>query len=210
MLKIVIVDDHQVVRLGLRYLLESHSRFQVVGEAGSTRDAVEQVLLLQPDVVLMDVRLPDGSGVEACRTIVESNKAIRVIILTSFTDEEDIFSAIVAGASGYLLKQIDGDELIRAIEKVGSGESLLDPGITGKVMQRMKDLARGDDPQKELTPQEKRILCLISEGKTNRDIGEILALSEKTIKNYVSAIFNKLDINNRAEAAVYAVKHLLR
>lgn len=210
MLSVMIVDDHQVLRYGLHHLLDSHPGIKVIGEAGSAREAVEQASCLKPDVILMDVRLPDGSGVEACRQIVESGLGSKVIILTSFTDDEDIFSAIMAGARGYLLKQIDADELIRAVEKVGRGESLLDPVITGRVMQRMKNLVRGDEQHNELTPQEKRILCLIAEGKTNREIGESIKLSEKTVKNYVSTILTKMNFSNRAEAAVYAAKHLIR
>ena len=210
--RIVLVDDHEVVRLGLKSLLERHPQFDVVGEAGSAREAVEQVATLKPEVVLMDIRLPGTSGIEACEEIVNKFPGTRVIMLTSYADDEMLFSAIRAGASGYLLKQIGSDELIRALEAVSRGEALLDPAVTQRVFQEVRRAVKEEEASAfaHLSQQEKHVLLLVSEGKTNREIAKSLFLGEGTVRNYVSSILSKLGVNNRAEAAAYAVQHNLR
>ena len=210
--RIVLVDDHEVVRLGLKSLLERHPQFEVVGEAGSAREAVEQVASLKPEVVLMDIRLPGTSGIEACEEIVSKFPGTRVIMLTSYADDEMLFSAIRAGASGYLLKQIGSDELVRALEAVSRGEALLDPAVTQRVFQEVRRAVKEEEASAfaHLSQQEKHVLLLVSEGKTNREIAKSLFLGEGTVRNYVSSILSKLGVNNRAEAAAYAVQHNLR
>jgi two-component system response regulator DevR len=207
-MRILIVDDHEVVRQGLRSLLERQQGFEVVGEAGSVAEAVEAALRLSPDVVVMDVRLPDGSGVEACRDIRAAQPRIRVLMLTSYPDEEAVFDSIMAGASGYVLKQVRARELVEAIRRVGQGESLLDPTVTQKVLERLRRGAwsHPSPPTPPLTPQEEKILALIAEGKTNKEIAAQLLLAEKTVKNYVSSILDKLGMARRTEAAVYYVR----
>lgn len=211
-LRIVIVDDHEVVRLGLRTLLDRHPDFTVVDEASTAREAVEKALRLQPDVVVMDVRLQGGSGIEACRQITAETPQIKVIILTSYAEDEILFDAISAGAAGYVLKQIGGDDLVRAIERVGRGEALLDPSLVQKVFARVREAARKEEAAAfaELTDQELRVLAQVAEGKTNREIAKALYLGEGTVRNYVSSILSKLGLTNRAEAAAYAVEHNLR
>jgi two-component system response regulator DevR len=211
-LRIVIVDDHEVVRLGLRTLLDRHPDFTVVDEASTAREAVEKTLRLQPDVVVMDVRLQGGSGIEACRQITSEASQIKVIILTSYAEDEMLFDAISAGAAGYVLKQIGGDDLVRAIERVGRGEALLDPSLVQKVFARVREAARKEEAAAfaELTDQELRVLAQVAEGKTNREIAKALYLGEGTVRNYVSSILSKLGLTNRAEAAAYAVEHNLR
>lgn len=211
-LRIVIVDDHEVVRLGLRTLLDRHPDFTVIDEAGTAREAIEKTLRLQPDVVVMDVRLQGGSGIEACRKIVEQAPDIKVIMLTSYAEDEILFDAISAGAAGYVLKQIGGDDLVRSIERVGRGEALLDPSLVQKVFARVREAARKEEAAAfaELTDQELRVLAQVSEGKTNREIAKALYLGEGTVRNYVSSILSKLALTNRAEAAAYAVEHNLK
>jgi two-component system response regulator DevR len=210
--RIVLVDDHEVVRLGLKSLLERHPQFEVVGEAGSAREAVEQVAALKPEVVLMDIRLPGTSGIEACEEIVNKFPGTRVIMLTSYADDEMLFSAIRAGASGYLLKQIGSDDLVKALEAVSRGEALLDPAVTQRVFQEVRRAVKEEEASAfaHLSQQEKHVLLLVSEGKTNREIAKSLFLGEGTVRNYVSSILSKLGVNNRAEAAAYAVQHNLR
>ncbi len=211
-LKIIIVDDHEVVRLGLRTLLERHPDFKVVGEAANAREAVQKTQLLRPDVVIMDIRLPGGSGIDACRKIVEQVPEARVIMLTSYAEDEMLFDAISAGACGYVLKQIGSDDLIRAIEAVGRGEASLDPALTQRVFARVREAARKERETAfaGLTEQELRVLAHVAEGKTNREIAEALFLGEGTVRNYVSNILKKLGLTNRAEAAAYAVEHNLK
>jgi two-component system response regulator DevR len=211
-LRIVIVDDHEVVRLGLRTLLDRHPDFTVVDEASTAREAVEKALRLQPDVVVMDIRLQGGSGIEACRQITAEASQIKVIILTSYAEDEMLFDAISAGAAGYVLKQIGGDDLVRAIERVGRGEALLDPSLVQKVFARVREAARKEEAAAfaELTDQELRVLAQVAEGKTNREIAKALYLGEGTVRNYVSSILSKLGLTNRAEAAAYAVEHNLK
>ena len=208
-LRLLIVDDHEVVRQGLVALLDRRAGFQVVAEAGTVAEAIDQAARHEPDIVVMDVRLPDGSGVEACREIRARRPATRVIMLTSFPDEEAVLSAIVAGASGYLLKQIRARDLVAALEAVGRGESLLDPAVTEKVLERIRRIATGDqdDELAALTSQERKILALVAEGKTNKEIAGDVFLSDKTVKNYVSSILSKLNLERRAQAAAYVAKH---
>ncbi|MEP6695144.1 MAG: response regulator transcription factor [Chloroflexota bacterium] len=206
--RVLLCDDHEVVREGLRTLLSRHAQMTVVGEAGTVKEAIEAAAKAKPDVVIMDVRLPDGSGVEACREIREARPETRVIMLTSYADDEALFASIVAGASGYLLKQTRGQAVIDAIEAVAAGRSLLDPEITGKVLERLRQSPQPEDEQlASLTEQERKVVAELAEGHTNREIGEKLFLSEKTIKNYVSRILDKLGLSRRAEAAAYMAKH---
>jgi DNA-binding NarL/FixJ family response regulator len=208
-LRLVVVDDHEVVRQGLVALLGRREAFQVVGEAGTAQEALSVVRRFRPDLVVMDVRLPDGSGIEACREIRSEMPEVRVIILTSYPDEEAVLSAIIAGASGYLLKQIRGRDLVNALEAVGRGESLLDPAVTEKVLERVRRIATGTytDELAALTAQEQRILALVAEGKTNKEIASEVFLSDKTVKNYVSSILSKLNLERRAQAAAFVAKH---
>jgi len=206
--RLLVVDDHEVVRQGLVAMLERRPGFQVVAEAGTAADAIEMARRHQPDLVVMDVRLPDGSGIEACREIRAEMPNTRVVILTSYPDEEAVFSAIVAGASGYLLKQVRGRDLVSALESVGRGESLLDPAVTEKVLERVRRIATGGatDELAQLTAQEQKILLLVAEGKTNKEIAAEVFLSDKTVKNYVSSILSKLNLQRRAQAAAYLAK----
>lgn len=201
---IVLVDDHDVVRVGLKTLLDRRPGFTVVGEAGTVAEAVAVAHQSHPDVVVMDIRLPDGNGVEACREIRAERPDTKVIMLTSYADDEAIYGSIMAGASGYLLKQTRGQNLAEAIERVARGESLLDPNVTKKVLERMRALARGEgDELAVLSEQEKKILAAIAEGKTNKEIAEAVFLSDKTVKNYVSSILSKLNLRRRSEAAAF-------
>src|SRR5438445_1150495 len=207
-LRLLVVDDHEVVREGLVALLDRRAGFQVVAQAGSVQEAIAQARLQRPDIVVMDVRLPDGSGVEACREIRAELPETRIIMLTSFPDDEAVLSAIVAGASGYLLKQIRARDLVAALEAVGRGESLLDPAVTERVLERVRRIAAGDanDELSVLTPQERKILMLVAEGKTNKEIAADVFLSDKTVKNYVSSILSKLNLERRAQAAAFVAK----
>ncbi|MBO8141495.1 MAG: response regulator transcription factor [Firmicutes bacterium] len=210
-IKVVIVDDHEVVRLGLKSLLNRVADLEVVGEAGSAAEAERVVERTQPDVVVMDIRMPEGSGIEACRAIRSRWPQIKVIMLTSYSDDEAVIGSVMAGASGYVLKQIGTQELVEAIRRVSKGESLLDPGVTGKILERVRGGAGTNGTaqgaaQEALTEQEERILALIAQGKTNREIAAALYLSEKTVRNYVSNILAKLQLHNRAEAAAWAVR----
>lgn len=210
--RIILVDDHEVVRLGLKALLDRHPNFEVVGEAGTARDAVELVEALSPDVVVLDIRLPGGSGIEACQEIADRFPTSKVIMLTSYADDEMLFSAIRAGAAGYVLKQIGGEDLVRAIEAVGRGEALLDPAVTQRIFQEVRKAAREEEASafSTLTAQERHVLLLVSEGRTNREIAKYLFLGEGTVRNYVSSILSKLGVSNRAEAAAFAVEHNLK
>jgi two-component system response regulator DevR len=205
--RVLICDDHDVVREGLRGLIARQEGMSVVGEAGTVAEAIEAAAQAKPDVVIMDVRLPDGSGVEACRSIREARPETKVIMLTSYADDEALFASIIAGASGYLLKQTRGQAVVDAVIAVAAGRSLLDPDVTGKVLERVRQ-SRAEDPAiASLTDQERKVLEGLAEGRTNREIGETLFLSEKTVKNYVSRILDKLGLSRRAEAAAYVAKH---
>ncbi|HEX5148455.1 MAG TPA: response regulator transcription factor [Candidatus Limnocylindrales bacterium] len=209
-MRLLVVDDHEVVRQGLVALLERREAFQVVAEAGTVAESIEQARRHQPDIVIMDVRLPDGSGIEACRAIRAELPTTRVVMLTSYPDEEAVLSAIVAGASGYLLKQIRGRDLVAALETVGRGGSLLDPAVTERVLERIRRIASGaseSDEISQLTSQERKILLLVAEGKTNKEIASEIFLSDKTVKNYVSSILAKLNLERRAQAAAFVAKH---
>jgi two-component system response regulator DevR len=210
--RILLVDDHEVVRLGLRSLLDQHPNFDVVAEAETAREAIEKTDMHKPEVVVMDIRLKGGSGIEACQEITNKYPETKVIMVTSYAEDEMLFSAIRAGAAGYVLKQIGGDDLVRAIEAVGRGEALLDPAVTQRVFQEVRKAAREEEASAfaELTQQEMHVLQLVSEGRTNRQIAEILYLGEGTVRNYVSSILSKLNVRNRAEAAAYAVEHNLK
>lgn len=208
-IKVMIVDDHEVVRHGVRTLLESAGDIDVCAEAGSVQESVDAADATRPDVVVMDVRLADGSGIEACREIRARHSKTAVIMLTSFSDDEALFASIMAGASGFVLKQVRGGDLVRSIRAVASGQSLLDPAMTGSVLERLrkgKHLLR-DEKLARLSPQEERILTLVAGGKTNKEIGLDLKLAEKTVKNYVSSILMKLEVTRRAEAAAYLARH---
>ncbi len=208
-IRLLIADDHEMVRLGLRSILESDVRITVVGEAGSPQDAVYQATLLRPDVVLMDVRMPGGSGIEACREILGRHLGTRVIVLTSFADEDAVYQSIMAGASGYLLKEINKSALIDAVVAVYEGRSLLDPEVTRKVLERIRKMATTSDEvaKAALSPQEKRVLRLAAQGKTNKQIAAELFLSDKTVKHHISNILGKLNLSSRAQAAVWATQH---
>ena len=210
--RVLLVDDHEVVRVGVRTLLERHQQFDVVGGAGSARDAIQKTEALKPDVVVMDIRLPGTSGIEACEQIVTKYPKIKVIMLTSYAEDEMLFSAIRAGASGYVLKQIGSDDLVKALEAVGRGEALLDPAVTQRVFQEVRRAVKNEEASafSQLSQQEKHVLLLVSEGRTNREIAKQLFLGEGTVRNYVSSILSKLNVNNRAEAAAYAVEHNLK
>jgi two-component system, NarL family, response regulator DevR len=204
-IRVMLVDDHEIVRQGLKSLLERREHLAVVAEAGSVAEAIAVAAQTKPDVIVMDVRLPDGTGIEACRDIRAERPETRVLMLTSYADDEAVYASIIAGAAGYLLKQTRGRELVSAIEAVARGESLLDPAVTVSVLTRMRSLASGGEKDKlsELTEQERRILALIAEGKTNREIAGAIYLSEKTVKNYVSTILSKLGMERRAQAAAF-------
>jgi len=210
-LRIVVVDDHEVVRQGLVALLSRREEFQVVAEAATVTEALAAQRRFIPDVVVMDVRLPDGSGIEACREIRSEFPETRVVMLTSYPDEEAVLSAIIAGASGYLLKQVRGRDLVAALESVGRGDSLLDPAVTERVLERVRRVAAGGerDELSELTAQERKILLLVADGKTNKEIAAEVFLSDKTVKNYVSSILAKLNLQRRAQAAAFVARHRL-
>ena len=208
-LRVMLVDDHEVVRDGIRAMLASEDDIHVTAEAGTVREAIDEADRTRPDVVVMDVRLTDGSGIEATREIRANHPATRVLMLTSFADDEALFASIMAGASGYVLKQVRSGELVRAIRAVGAGDSLLDPAVTTAVLDRLrkgKHLMR-DEKLARLSPQEERVLTLIAEGRTNKEVGDELHLAEKTVKNYVSSILSKLEVARRAEAAAYLARH---
>jgi two-component system, NarL family, response regulator DevR len=208
-LRVMLVDDHELVRLGLKTLLSRYPHFEVVAEAGDAAEALVKVLHYRPDVVVMDIRLPGKSGIEATREIVKRLPETKVVMLTSYAEDDLLFDAITAGAAGYVLKRIGSDELVHALETVGRGESLLDPGVTQKVFRRMRESARQaeDAAFATLTDQEVRVLALLTQGKTNKEIASEIFLSERTVRNYVSSILDKLDLSSRAEAAAYAVRH---
>ncbi|MBD3010656.1 MULTISPECIES: response regulator transcription factor [unclassified Streptomyces] len=205
---IFLVDDHEVVRRGVRDLLAGEPDMEVVGEAGTAADALARIPAARPDVAVLDIRLPDRSGVEVCREIRARDESVRCMMLTSFADDEALFDAIIAGASGYVLKDIRGDELLSAVRDVAAGRSLLDPVATARVLERLRGqtAAKPDDQLAALTEQERRILLLIGEGLTNRAIGERLHLAEKTIKNYVSSLLSKLGMERRSQAAAYVAR----
>jgi DNA-binding NarL/FixJ family response regulator len=208
-LRLLVVDDHEVVRRGLIAFLDRHGQFEVVAEAGTCAEAISQARRFVPDLVLMDLRLPDASGIEACRQVRDEFPDTQVVFLTSSPDEADVFAAIVAGARGYVLKQTRSVELIRTLEAVGRGESLLDPHVTGMVLERIRRIASGADADDatSLTAREREILPLIAEGKTNKEIADAVFLSAKTVKNYVSSILAKLGLDRRTQIPSFVAEH---
>ena len=203
--RVFLLDDHEVVRHGLRGLLEG-AGLDVVGDVGTATEAVPEILRLKPDVAVLDGRLPDGSGIDVCRDVRSADPSIKVLILTSYDDDDALFAAVMAGAAGYVLKQVRGNDLIDAVRRVSAGQSLLDPAITMQVLERIRN-GHGNDPISRLTAQERRILDLIGEGMTNRQIAEAMSLAEKTVKNYVSQLLAKLGLERRTQAAVLAATH---
>lgn len=205
-IRVFVVDDHEVVRQGLRALLERHDDITVSGEAGSVGMALAGATADPPDVLLLDVRLPDGSGIEVCREVRARHPDVRALVLTSFSDDEAVLEAIMAGASGYLLKETRGQDLAEAIRRVAAGDSLLDPAVTGRVLARLREPEKEDPRIARLTPQERRIMDLVAQGMTNRGVAEQLHLAEKTIKNHMTSILAKLEVDRRTEAAVFWTK----
>ena len=205
-MRVFLVDDHEVVRSGLRALLEASSDIVVVGEAGTVAEALARIPSTRPNVVVLDVRLPDGSGIEVCREIRSLRKDIACLMLTSYADDEALFAAIMAGAAGYLLKRVGSTDLVDAIRRAGDGESLLDPALTERVLARLHTGPNEDSRLGDLTPQERRILDFITEGLTNRQIAEAMALAEKTVKNYITNLLAKLGVERRTQAATYAAR----
>jgi len=205
-IRIFLLDDHEVVRRGVRELLESEDDLEVVGEAGTAEEALARIPPTNPDVAILDVRLPDGSGVEVCREVRSARPDLACLMLTSFSDDEALFESILAGASGYVLKEVRGGELVTSIRRVAAGETLLDPAVTTRVLERLRRGPEEDDRLKGLTDQERRILELLADGLTNRQIAEQMILAEKTVKNYVSNLLSKLGMSRRTEAAVYAAR----
>jgi two-component system, NarL family, response regulator DevR len=205
---VYLLDDHEVVRRGLRDLLEAEDDIEVVGESGSAVDATHRIPALRPDVAVLDGRLPGGSGVDVCRDVRAVDPTIKALILTSFEDDEALFAAIMAGAAGYVLKQIKGNDLVDAVRRVAAGQSLLDPAVTARVLERIRRGPEEPGELKGLTEQERKILALVAEGLTNREIAGRMFLSEKTIKNYVSSLLAKLGMERRTQAAVLAAKLL--
>ena len=205
-IRVFLLDDHEVVRRGVRDLLEAEDDCLVVGEAGTQEEALQRIPATSPDVAVLDVRLPDGSGVEVCREVRSARPELACIMLTSFSDDEALFEAIMAGAAGYVLKQVSGSNLIDAVRLVASGQSLLDPTVTERVLERLRKGPDEDERLKGITDQERRILNLLADGKTNRQIAEEMFLAEKTVKNYVSNLLSKMGMSRRTEAAVYAAR----
>ncbi len=206
MIRVFLVDDHEVVRRGVAALLESEGDIEVIGEAGTAESAVARIPALRPDVAVLDVRLPDGNGVDVCREVRSRVPGLACLMLTSFADDEALFNAVMAGASGYVLKQIHGSDLVGAVRTVAGGQSLLDPQTTSAMLARLREQATRKDPLESLTDQERQILELIGEGLTNRQIGERMHLAEKTVKNYVSNLLAKLSMDRRTQAAALSAR----
>jgi two-component system response regulator DevR len=209
-IRLMMVDDHEVLRLGLRTLFSEAGGFQVVGEAGTSAQAIADAARLKPDVILMDVRLPDGSGVDACRTIRAARTETRILFLTSFADDDAVLATILAGAQGFLLKEVSSEELLKAVRTVATGRSILDSAVTQRVLARIQTQvgASGESKSERLSPQEQRVIALVAEGKTNKEIGASLTLSDKTVEHYLSNVFQKLHVTRRAQAAAYYTRHL--
>lgn len=208
-IRVFLLDDHEIVRRGIRDLLQSEGDIEVIGEAGLAEDARRRIPALKPDVAILDGRLPDGSGIDVCRELRSANPEIKALILTSYDDDDALFSAIMAGASGYVLKQIRGGDLLETVRRVAAGQSMLDPQVTAQVLERLRSGPPRDPAFEKLTEQEHKILDLIAEGLTNRQIATRLFLAEKTVKNYVSSLLTKLGLESRTQAAILALKHQL-
>ena len=206
-IRVYLLDDHEIVRRGIKDLLESEGDIEVVGESGLAKEAASRIPALRPDVAILDGRLPDGSGIDVCREVRSLDPSIHALILTSYDDDEALFAAIMAGAAGYLLKQVRGNDLIDTVRRVADGQSMLDPAVTAQVLERLRSGPPRDSNLERLTSQEQKILDLIAEGMTNRQIAEHMFLAEKTIKNYVSSLLAKLGLDSRTQAAIYATKH---
>jgi two-component system response regulator DevR len=207
-IRVFLLDDHEIVRRGIRELLEAEGDIEVVGESGLAQEAARRIPALRPHVAVLDGRLPDGSGIDVCRDIRSKNPEIAALILTSYDDDNALFSAIMAGAAGYVLKQVRGNDLVDTVRRVAAGQSTLDPAVTQQVLERLRRGPEEDKALAPLTPQERKILEHIGEGMTNRQIGEAMYLAEKTVKNYVSSLLAKLGMERRTQAAVFAAKHL--
>src|SRR3954447_23782120 len=205
-IRVFLLDDHEIVRRGIMDLLESEDDMEVIGESGLADEATRRIPALRPDVAILDARLPDGSGIDVCRTVHSQDPTIRALILTSYDDDEALFAAIMAGASGYVLKQVRGHDLIETVRRVAAGQSTLDPGVTEIVLERLRSGPPTDPGMARLTGQERRILVLIGEGLTNRQIAQELGLAEKTVKNYVSSLLAKLGLGSRTQAALFATR----
>jgi two-component system response regulator DevR len=206
-IRVFLLDDHEIVRRGLREILARAGDIVVVGESGSAVEAARRIPALRPDVAVLDGRLPDGSGIDVCRQVRSVDPSIKGLVLTSYDDDDALFAAIMAGASGYLLKQVQGTDLVAVVRRVAAGQSMLDPAVTAHVLDRIRNGPPEDPHLRELTPQEKRILELVVEGLTNREVAEQMNLSEKTVKNYVSSMLAKLGLTSRTQAAVFATRH---
>ena len=205
-IRVFLLDDHEVVRVGVRDLLESDGDVEVVGEASTAAEALVRVPAVRPDVAVLDVRLPDGDGVTVCRDLRSQFPELACLMLTSFADDEALFNAVIAGAAGYVLKQVKGNDILDSVRRVAAGQSLLDPATTARMMQRLRDQVERPDPLEGLTEQERRVLALIGEGLTNRQIGERMFLAEKTVKNYVSNLLTKLGMERRTQAAAFVAR----
>ena len=206
-IRVFLLDDHEVVRRGIRELLEAEGDIEVVGESGTADEAIRRIPALRPDVAILDARLPDGSGIDVCREIRSRDPHIKALILTSYDDDEALFAAIMAGASGYTLKQVKGNDLVDAVRRVAAGQSMLDPSVTAQVLDRVRNGPHVAPELEGLTEQELKLLGLIAEGLTNRQISEKMFLAEKTVKNYASSMFAKLGLTSRTQAAIFAAKH---
>lgn len=206
-IRVFLLDDHEIVRRGIKDLLESAGDIVVVGESGTAAEATSRIPALRPDVAILDARLPDGSGIDVCRDVRSQDPSINVLILTSYDDDDALFSAIMAGASGYILKQVRGTDFIETVRRAAAGQSTLDPAVTAQVLERLRTGPQVDPAIARLSDQEQRILALIGEGMTNRQIAEAMFLAEKTVKNYVSSLLATLGVENRTQAAIYATRH---
>jgi DNA-binding NarL/FixJ family response regulator len=206
-LRVYLLDDHEIVRRGIKDLLESSGDIVVVGESGLAAEAARRIPALRPDVAILDGRLPDGSGIDVCREVRSRHPEIKALILTSYDDDEALFSAIMAGAAGYILKQVGGNDFVATVRRVAAGQSMLDPAVTAQVLERLRSGPKADPALEHLTDQELRILELIGAGMTNRQIAESMFLAEKTVKNYVSSMLAKLGLESRTQAAIFSLKH---
>src|SRR6476469_164682 len=206
-IRVFLLDDHEVVRRGIRDLLQSEGDIRVVGESGLAQEAARRIPALRPDVAILDGRLPDGSGTDVCRQVRSVDPTIAGLILTSYDDDEALFAAIMAGAAGYILKQVGGNDFVETVRRVAAGQSMLDPAVTAQVLDRVRSGPKSDPALEQLTDQELRILVLIGEGMTNRQMAETMFLAEKTVKNYVSSMLAKLGLESRTQAAIFALKH---
>jgi two-component system response regulator DevR len=206
-IRVYLLDDHEIVRRGIKDLLEGAGDIVVVGESGLAADAIRRIPPLRPDVAILDGRLPDGSGIDVCREVRSKHPEIAALILTSYDDDEALFSAIMAGAAGYILKQVGGNDFVETVRRVAAGQSMLDPAVTAQVLERVRQGSKADPALEQLTDQELRILELIGEGMTNRQMAETMFLAEKTVKNYVSSMLSKLGLESRTQAAIFSLKH---